>query len=491
MPSRPRSKLDPARAADLPLYGRNELTHDDVARMIRREFHDDPRFVSDPVKGRRFASRGSCLVAVPALAGLKDVAIAALRCDDYCSKTAMLRAKIRTRELELPVTPALKWVLDQWVGEHRPKDKGDALFPSDRGDPCPSSIGQFLRHLGWRLGAQRQLSTMLFEYHRANLGDASPEAYKAYFGIRTSRTGPAPETGETIRALVAAADPFGEDIGFLTRPHRAAAIGRADTAVPTAAHTVSETKIGKRLAEHDPLARAMAEADMTGRANRQEALDRLFALFGAEIDRAVQGGVGISSMARLCGCEHRTFRRYLASWRTSTPPRTKRARALRPNSRPVPSENEANRLAAIAAIRWPRGRAAGDGFRRDLLAREFRFVRGLLHERKITYKAARYLFRMSVKQTTLRVFDLDHGLLHLATGPRPGPAERHIAQALAIREYAAAPGLSLTALWKRLRLNYAYPLDYGAFASIIRSYRAGRYKHRRCVPSPPPLAAAA
>lgn len=486
---RPRSRLDPEHAAGLPLFGRDPLHDDDVAAMIRPGFHDDPRIVHDPKKRARFASRGSVIVALPGLAGLEDVAIARLRLGDYDPNAAMLSVRIQTRQLKLPATPALKWVLDEWIENHRPADRGDALLPSEIGDPCPSSIGQFLRLLGWRLGAQRQLSTMLFEYHRARLAMVSPHAYRAYFGIRTSRKGPAPSTGETIRDLVAEADPFGNQIGFLTRPHRAHAIGGADTTMPAAAHALSDTKMGKRLAADDPLARALRKADVKGIAARQTALAHLFEHHGAEIDRAAEDGVGLMTMSALCGCGFKTFKGRLAAWRTGTPPRVRRLRAAPPPAKPATTGDEDRRLAAIAAARWPRRGRDADDFRRDLLAREFPFVRGLLRERKTTYKAAKRLFRMSVKQTTLRVFDLDNGLFHLATRPRPGPAERHIAQALAIREFAAAPGQSLTELWKRLRLNYQYPLDYGTFHSIIRSYRAGRYKRRRGVPAPPQLAA--
>lgn len=490
MPSRPRDKLAPECAAGLPLSGRDALSHDDVAAMIRPDFHDEPRFVNDAAARARFASRGAALVAVPGLAGLRDVAIATLRLDDYDPEAAMLFAKIRTRELGLPVTPALKWVLDNWVENHRPTDKGDALFPSEFGDPCPSSIGQYLRHLGWRLGAERQLSTMLFEYHRANLGGVSAGAYRAYFGIRTSRKGPAPKTGETIRKLVEMADPFGEDIGFLTRPHRAFAIGGADTMVPGAAHVLSEARYGKRLAKDSPLARALAKANVTGIAARQKELAHLFEQHGADIDRAAIDGVSLSSMVELCGGAFKTFKGRLAAWRTKAPPRSRKLRAA-PPARSAPTTAESKRLASIASTRWPRGRVAVDLRRRELLANEFPFVRELLRGRKITYKAARRLFRLSAKQITLRLFDLDNGLFHLATGPRTGPADRRIVQALAIREYAAAPGQSLTALWKRLRLTYAYPLDYPALVAIVLSYRTGRYKLRAGVPAPPPAAAAA
>jgi len=100
----------------------------------------------------------------------------------------------------------------------------------------------------------------------------------------------------------------------------------------------------------------------------------------------------------------------------------------------------------------------------------------LVRERKLTCKAARQLFRLSVKQMTLRIFDFDHGLFPLAVAPRPAPAQRQLAQALAVREYAAAPAQSRTALWKRLRLDYHYPLDFAAFAAALESYRAGRYR---------------
>jgi hypothetical protein len=109
-----------------------------------------------------------------------------------------------------------------------------------------------------------------------------------------------------------------------------------------------------------------------------------------------------------------------------------------------------------------------------MLAKHFAFVRRLLHERKITCKVARKLFGLSPVPMTLRVFDLDNGTFHLPIAPPPGFEERRAAQALALREFAAAPRQSWTRLWKRLRLDFHYPLDFPAFASLLHRYVVAR-----------------
>lgn len=490
--SRSADGFDPRRRSELPLWGRDPLRAADVAAIIRPDFHEDPASASDPAARARIACQSAAWVALAALAGLKETFVARMKLNDYDAGSRMIRIKAQTRELELPVTPALRHVLDQWCGEHRPRDMGEAMFPTGAGFHSPAEVAALLGNLGRRLGARRHLATLLAEFHRANLAEAAAGAHDRYWGVRPSRKLPPAPTGEALRALVEAADPFGPRIGFLKRPHTAAHyLRRSDTEVPAAAHLVGRIVEARRLACEDPLVAILQAANAKGLVDKQEALDRLFATWGADIDRAAVGGVALHSMAKLCGCHYKGFRRRLQDWRCGiarTEPRPRRA--VRP-PRHRPDVDERQRLERIAATAWPEVRGAREKLRRELLAQHFAFVRKLLAEGKITYKAVRPLFRLTTKQVTLRVFDLDNGVLHLATGRRPTPRERQLAQVLALREYAASPGQSLTGLWKRLRLAYAYPLDYPALGSIVRNFVAGRHKRRAGVPSPPPLPAAA
>lgn len=485
---RPKDRLAGAEAAHLPLFGREALTNADVAVMIRPHFHEDPRFL-DLATRRRFARRGAVTVALLALAGLSGPLVAGLRLDDYDPRKAMLKCRWHRHDLELPVTPALGFVLDRWL-ECRPADKGDALLPSERGEPGVHSFEQFLRHLGWRLGTQRQLPTLLREFHRARLANAGPDAYNRYWAVQRDRRQPRPQTGEALRALVAASDPFDGRIPFLTRPHRAAAyLADSDTKLPAAAWQAGEVLQGNRPPADEPLIAALAAVKpLRGKSERIAALDLVFATHRSEIHAALTRRVSLVWLADVGGMNHRTFKRHLARAdagervRVVPPP---------PPARAAPTADEARRLRDIAAVAWPDGWVAINAFRREMLKRHFAFVRRLVREQKLTCRVARQLFRMSVKQMTLRCFDFDHGVFHLAVAPRPDPKQRQIAQALAIRQYAHNPAQSWTALWRRLRLDYHYPLDFGAFASILRSYRAGRYEVPRGIAAPPAFAARA
>ncbi|MET4149086.1 MULTISPECIES: hypothetical protein [unclassified Bradyrhizobium] len=494
MPRRPKDRLAPEIAAGLPLFGRDPLRDDDVTAMIRAEFHDDPRFVNDPEARRRFARRGALMVAMPALAGIASVVLARMTKDDYDADAAIIRVEVQRRPLALPVTPALKAVLDDWI-EVCPTDKGDALLPSEFGAPAPQSVKQFLEQLGWRLGAQRNLQKLLLEYHRANLAKAGQGAYRKYWRIRPTREQPVPETGEILRPLVEVADPFGGRIGFLTRPHRAATILRgADTTLPPVAHATGRTKAGRRLADDHPLTKALSDVWRRGRNERGDRLDDLFAKFGSDIEEALADGVSIKWMVALTGCCDVSFKMRLDARRAGAAPPTVRRHRPRPTPstrRVPPTEDERRRLDDIAATAWPSSRRHFEPFRRRMLADHFPFVRRLLRERKITRKAAHKLFRLSPTQLTLRVFDLDNGLFHLALAPPPSPAERYAAQALALREFVAAPTRSWAPLWRRLRLDYHYPLDFPAFASLIQRHLDGRRGKRRTfggLPMPPPAA---
>jgi hypothetical protein len=218
---------------------------------------------------------------------------------------------------------------------------------------------------------------------------------------------------------------------------------------------------------------ALAATVVKGHYARRAKLDELFDRFGPHIDEVVASREAcLTSLWPICRMSHKAFVRRLEQAR-----RGPSAGARKPKApKPVPTADEARRLDAIAVTRWPR--ISVRDFRRGLLRRHFPFVRGLLRENKITYKQARKLFRLTAKGITLRCFDFDNDLLELATGPRPGPKERQKYQALAVREYAAAPKQSLTALWKRLRREHRYPLDFAAFTAIIRSFAAGRYQGR-------------
>lgn len=191
----------------------------------------------------------------------------------------------------------------------------------------------------------------------------------------------------------------------------------------------------------------------------------------------------------LCGCTHETFTRRLTDFRRGIVPTGPRPRNPPRRRRPPLDDNERRRLDEIASAPWPAGRAAVKRFRRRMLSHHFPFVRRLLAEDKIPFKTARALFRLTRRTITLYIFDLDNGLFHLATAPHPGPKERQMAQALAIREYAASPGSGPVALWKRLRLDFHYPLEFDAFRSILFSYVAGRYRQPAGIPVAPPAPA--
>jgi hypothetical protein len=490
---RPREKLSPAQAEHLPLFGRDPLNDADVAMMVRPDFHDDPKLCNLEIRRRRARRRGA-LVGMYGLAGLAAAALAKMRVDDYDAVGGFIHIKIQTRQLILPITPALKFVLDDWK-RHRPTDKGDAMFPSERGEPDALSIDQFLRQLGWRLGTQRQLGTLLLEYHRANIATGGHGAYKAYWGIRRSSKRAAVPTGEFLRPLVVETDPFRNKTHFWTRPQ--AYFARADTGLTPSVHLVSDSTVGKRLEPDHPLAIALTATLVKGRQARINKVDEFFNNFTPEIDRVVACGEAcLTSLSAMCRMKHQRFVDRMQQARLG--PIVRKARPVEPpihSPRGKLTVDEARRVDAIAAKPWPRT-LKGD-FRRDLLKQHFPFVRGLLGKHKITYKAAKKLFRLTTKGLTLRVFDFDNGLLDLATGPRPGPKERQIHQALAIREYAAEPGRGLTALWKRLRVQYRYPLDYPAFAAIIRNFMQGRYQGRLSarskseLPKPPPRRQAA
>jgi hypothetical protein len=95
--------------------------------------------------------------------------------------------------------------------------------------------------------------------------------------------------------------------------------------------------------------------------------------------------------------------------------------------------NEATRVDAISATAWPR-RSVED-FRLAAL-----FVRPPAAENENDRRqTAKKFSRPTTKALRRRVFDFDNGFLELATGPRPGPQEWQIYQALAIPEHAAAP----------------------------------------------------
>jgi hypothetical protein len=471
---RPRERLPDELAAGLPLYGKDTLSDADIAVLIRPAFHEDPRFI-DPEMRERFARRGAALLAIMALAGIKDTAIARLNIDDYDPVEAMIRVKVQTRNLELPVVPALKWVLDEWA-LRRPKDRGDKLFPSDYGDPGVSSIGQFARHLGWRLGAQRQLSTMLFAYHKANLAGGPPVPTRLIGELGSRQKLHRLQRVKRYGRLCQRPIPSANNIPFLTRPHRAAQyFRRADTSLPMVACELGEpSKFGRRLDPDHPIVVGLAATlAVRGRVARIEKRDEFFDRHWRDIDELVASKqVPLMSLVSMSELGHRAFKRKLKEARN----RASGAAQPRPKPPPRPpvppkpelTPDEARRIEAILAIRWPR--VDVEDFRRETLRRHFSFVRGLLLERKITYKRAQKLFRLTNKAITLRCFDFDNGLFHLAIAPRPGFEERRIALALAQREYGVEPGQSLTTLWKKLRLNYHYPVDYPNFATNVYNF---------------------
>ncbi len=484
--TRPREVLPPDKAAHLPLFGRDPLHDDDVAVLCTPEFHFDPRFLNDEQEQERFACRASSILALTGLMGLRDTAIAALRLRDYDPVYGTVRTKVRRAELVLPASPAVRRLLDRWLA-CRPNDKGDALLCSEHGDPNHSSIGQFMRHLGWRLGTQRQLSTLLAEYFRANLAKGGPDAYKRYWGLKPSKDEPAAPTGNALRTLAKKIDPFGDDIDFLDEPAALqAVVGRGKTRLQTAAHLDVHCKAGMRLADDHPLVVALrASAEKTGH-ERWDALDALFITFASTIDEVVATKqTTMFALWTLADLDHRVFKERLEAGRQGRAPETRKKKAKPKHEAPPPvlAEGETRRLAAIAATVW---KGSKDDFRRKLLKEHFPFVRRLLADKKIDFKLPRKLFKLTAKGVTLRCFDFDKGTLHLATGPRPDLDARREARALAAHARRQHPKMGLTELWKKLRVDYHYPMDYANFAGVIRSFDAGKHKRVGGISAPMP-----
>jgi hypothetical protein len=307
----PRRRLEPARAAHLPLFGRERLTDADVAIMLRPEFFEDPRF-AEPVLRARHAWRSATIGGLYGLAGVAQAAIAKMRTGDYDKDRRLIRIRHRGRTRELPITAALAWLLDGWMFQQRPGAAGDALFPGMNGDPGECSIGQLIFQIGWRLGAQRSLCTMLLEYFNANLAKGSDtEAYYGYLGIQTERGRWSTATEYDMRALIEATDPFHGSLRMLTSPaYPAEYLTTADTELPLALHLRCPSAGGTGpLDPGHPIAVELAGMVFSPNLRvRTVQIHALFDRFLPEMDRLItEDGVTMTHLAPLFRLDHSQF----------------------------------------------------------------------------------------------------------------------------------------------------------------------------------------
>jgi hypothetical protein len=143
-----------------------------------------------------------------------------------------------------------------------------------------------------------------------------------------------------------------------------------------------------------------------------------------------------------------------------------------PQTLPAPTATEAQRLASITSIKWPRGADAAGAFRRKLLEEHFGFVFGLLDRKVVTVRQAAKVFRIPHNLMTEMRSDYRAGTFDHVLQPPPTPAERRKWLALVRRELPLRSDTETPAdFCRRLRQTYDFPLHFSVVNNLLARER--------------------